>query len=73
MIVAKKYSFDNKCPDACVGKDGNGYQGDICCRCPVFNCSGQYPLLQPDDYREDWAKDFHEWIYNGGPFPALCF
>jgi hypothetical protein len=54
--------FPDTCPDNCPQKGQPLSQGDICHRCPIFNCTGKDPLLSPEDYRSDIAKDYKEWF-----------
>ena len=61
MIIAKLYEVPDNC-DFCPQLQEPFSQGGICFRCPVFNCSGEDPLLHPIDYREDWAKEFAQWF-----------
>ena len=67
------YEFPEKCPENCKGKDEPLYQGCLCHRCPVLNCSSDDPLVHPDEYRKDWAKQFYEFIVNNGDSPYLRF
>ncbi len=59
------YEFPNKCPKDCRFLGGPFSQGDFCSRCPIFNCSGECPLLRPEDYRKDWAKSWYRWFEGG--------
>ena len=46
----------------------------MCTSCPIFNCrkikvddeygdkDGMFCLIEPEDYREDWAKIWSEWF-----------
>ena len=58
-----KYDFDEECPEYCPGKNEPFYQGSLCTRCPIFNCTGDFKLIEPEDYREDWAEEFYNWMY----------
>lgn len=70
MLIAKKYEI----PDNCKGCPWFGdpiaeSQGGICFRCPVMNCTppeddplGYGPPIEPEHYREDWARIFCEWF-----------
>ena len=67
-----KYEVPDKC-DGCSRLGKASQQGDTCCRCPVFNCSlspdtdgNMSCLVEPDDYRDDWAKSYHDWFKEQG-------
>jgi hypothetical protein len=74
MIVAKKYEVPDDCPTGCPGNKEPFYQGNLCCSCPIFNChkvpaspeyadkDGMLCLVEPDDFREDWAKKWETWF-----------
>lgn len=73
--------FPDDCPTDCPGHDDSFNQGGLCARCPLFNCmestdeEGEpFRLLEPDDYRKDWAKEWKRW-FNAGMTgqPALHF
>jgi hypothetical protein len=82
--------FSTSCPDNCPGKDELVGQGGLCHRCPIFNCEPVevqpyemgpeqkeaccFRLLEPDDYREDWALVWKQW-FDGGMvgYPHLKF
>jgi len=59
--------FPKECPETCPGRDELRFysQGGLCHRCPIFNCAGDFTLLEPDDYRRDWVRAWKEW-FNGG-------
>jgi len=62
------YLFDTVCPLNCPGKEGNIVQGGLCYRCPIFNCvpdKDGFSLIEPIDYRDDWAKEWAAWFNNG--------
>lgn len=75
MLIANKYKVPDKCPQDCrfikdVLKFG---QNAMCVRCPVLNCKDS-ALLRPEEYREDWAKEW-ERFFNGEvewPILYLC-
>ncbi len=59
--------FGTICPKNCPGKEEGFGQGGLCHRCPIFNCVPDingFSLLEPYDYRQDWAKEFREWFNN---------
>ena len=67
MKIGSKLQFDfpDKCPENCKFKDELFYQGSICCRCPLFNCGGEYRLIEPEEYRDDWAEEWQEFFKSG--------
>ena len=74
MLVAG-IEFPDKCPEKCPEKDKPFYQGNLCSRCPIFNCSDfdGFRLIEPEDYREDWAKAWKKWFDEGMKgYPELC-
>ena len=80
MIIGKQ-EFPDDCPLDCPEKAKSFFQGNLCCRCPIFNCKkvkgpdGEpFSLLEPHEYREDWAKEFKKW-FDGGMIwvPHLYF
>lgn len=74
MILAGKYEIPDTCPLECPFNRGNFGQGDICTRCPIFNCrkfpdsseyadeDGFFYLMKPEQYRPDWAKVWYKWF-----------
>lgn len=60
----------DSCPTNCAFKEQPLYQGCACTRCPIFNCVGKDRLLEPDCYREDWAKEWEK-FFETGEFPIL--
>ena len=69
-----QYEVPDDCPEDCKYKNNKGFQGDICCRCPIFNCKDIYDeelnehigaMLQPNEYRDDWAKEWVEFFKTG--------
>ena len=74
MLIANKYEIPDSCPTVCPFLKESFYQGNMCTRCPVFNCrgfedsseyaddDGKFRLLKPEDYREDWAEIWFEWF-----------
>jgi len=59
--------FSGKCPEKCPFKDdiANYGQGAVCIRCPIFNCAGDFTLLNPEKYRHDWALVWRKWFDTG--------
>ena len=70
MIVAG-IEFPDECPEECPGREEDFYQGCLCSRCPLFSCKPfEYQgmmmcLIDPEDYRPDWARAWKEWFDNG--------
>ena len=62
-----QYEVPDECPEDCPFSVRRQGQGDLCTRCPVFNCSppkcaedAMYmPVIEPKFYRDDWAR---EWV-----------
>lgn len=71
-IPTIKFEFPDKCPDDCSLRGDFNFHGQssICGRCPVFNCTGDNPLLPTEEYRADWAK---EWVkfFKKDKYPIL--
>lgn len=60
--------FGTECPKNCPGKEINFTQGGLCHRCPILNCVPDkegFCLIDPSDYRQDWAKEWRNWFNNG--------
>jgi hypothetical protein len=75
-IIIGGVEFPEKCPKKCPGKEGPFYQGNLCSRCPIFNCTTEYKLMEPKEYRKDWASDFKKWFdsdFNNDYYPQLKF
>ena len=75
MIIANKYEVPDNCPKNCLFKQEYGYQGGLCHRCPIFNCRKDvdgFCLIEPEDYREDWAKEWSK-FFETGEVPELRF
>lgn len=76
MIVAG-IEFPNECPKDCpfTGDIMMHGQNSICGRCPLFCCSpcqdddespyGAFCLVEPEQYRPDWAKVWRRWFDDG--------
>ena len=83
MLIANKYEIPDSCPENCRFKGvGATSQGDICTRCPIFNCQiteapeeygGPFRLLEPNDYREDWAEQWYRFFQGEIQMPLLYF
>lgn len=70
MLIANKIEIPDKCPEDCLYAGESFYQGNMCSRCPIFNCSkeGGFSLIELQDYREDWAKEWARFFATGeGP------
>lgn len=70
MKVSKaKIEFPVDCPKECPekGKPKLFYQrqGNFCYRCPIFSCRGKFPIVEPEEYREDWAREWKKWFASG--------
>jgi len=70
MIIAGN-ELPDRCPENCPHRDSFALYGQnsICGRCPVFCCipcdDDGFCLVEPADYRSDWAKEWAEWFKNG--------
>lgn len=53
--------FPNECPASCPYGELMR-QGSLCHRCPIFNCAGEFKLLEPEEYRSDWAEIFRQYF-----------
>ena len=74
IIIIGDFEFPTKCPINCPGHSFPFAQGGLCYRCPIFNCRkvGGSSLLEPEDYRKDWAEAWYEWFNNDMKgFPEL--
>jgi hypothetical protein len=68
MLISNKYEIPDKCPKNCPHKKEPFYQGNMCTRCPIFNCSkdkNNFCLIEPENYREDWAKEWYTFFTTG--------
>ena len=75
MLIAG-IEFPDSCPQGCPFKQETFDQSSLCTRCPIFNCK-QFPfpcedgteimmsLIEPNEYREDWAKEWKRWFDEG--------
>lgn len=73
MIVAG-ITFPDKCPTDCPFLDHVSRYGQnaICDRCPLFVCErcddgdgGTFCLVDPEEYRPDWAEVWRQWFDDG--------
>ena len=83
MIVAgpEGYEVPDSCPANCRFLGEPFYQGCVCTRCPVFICrthpvdpeTGYAPvvLVEPDDYRPDWARVWVRFFAGDVEYPEL--
>jgi hypothetical protein len=64
MLLKSEIEIPDNCPMTCPFKKEAFYQGNMCSRCPIFNCrkvpdsDGYFQLMKPEEYRENWAKEF---------------
>lgn len=74
MIIAGKYEVPDDCPKDCPDYGSPFGQNSLCFRCPILNCKGDNPPLHPEEYREDWAKEWGRWFKEGMKgLPKLYF
>jgi len=74
MLIANEIEIPNSCPVACPGLLRSFSQGNLCSCCPIFNCrkieaqpeyadkDGMFCLVEPENYRKDWAEVWAEWF-----------
>jgi len=73
-VSRAKVEFPESCPANCPEKESPFFQGNLCCRCPIFSCGGEHPLIEPEFYREDWAREWKRWLTSGMKgLPNLTF
>jgi len=76
MKIGSKLQFivPDSCLSDCPYRKEPFYQGNMCCSCPVFNCSSfgdkNSRLLEPEEYRDDWAEEWEK-FFRTGKAPAL--
>ena len=76
MLIAGNVELPDDCPQDCPfkGDIANYGQSAICGRCPLFTCKtfgteedemGPVCLVEPRDYRRDWALVWKAWFEGG--------
>ena len=71
IISSEKIEVPDECPEDCPGCQDHIGQGGLCYRCPITNCApldyeGEVIyLVEPEEYRPDWARAWKEW-FDGG-------
>lgn len=77
MLIAGDVELPDDCPEDCPFKDdiANYGQNAICGRCPLFACKtfdgpeddevGPMCLVEPEEYRRDWAIVWQQWFADG--------
>lgn len=72
-IIIGSFEFPAECPKDCPGHLTPFSQGNLCHRCPIFNCKGVNNIrLSKLNYRKDWAEAWHKWFKSGMKgFPEL--
>lgn len=77
MIISGKYEVPDSCPTDCpfYGDFRDMGQCSICLRCPVINCAvipgTDVCLIEPQDFRPDWAKEWQEFFKDYSKEPEL--
>jgi len=77
MLFSKdKIEIPDNCPDNCVFKEDliQFDQSCMCTRCPIFNCmkdSSGFCMIEPENYREDWALEWKKFFKGEIDFPIL--
>jgi len=61
-----EYEFPDSCFLGCPELHTPFDQGNACSRCPIFNCTGDIKLLEPEDYNPLAAKGYYEWFEDLG-------
>lgn len=84
MIIANDIEIPDNC--GCCPKREFFTQSSLCVRCPIFNCApsflgkddpyadeqGNFRLLEPENYRRDWALEFKKYFDSGfSAYPKL--
>lgn len=76
MLIGKsKIEIPDDCPEGCKFGDESFFQGNMCSRCPIFNCKktpcadpsysdkdGFFQLLKPEEYGDEWAKEWKKYF-----------
>ena len=67
-----EYEFQDDCPDDYELRCDidSLLAGGLCMRCPIFCCTGKSKLIDPEDYRLDWAEEWHK-FFMCGDLPQL--
>lgn len=77
LISDKQYEVPDAClKDECKFKDDMLMYGQnaICGRCPLLTCIGsdKYgPMVPAEEYRSDWAKQWHLFFKGEIEYPIL--
>lgn len=61
MLVSEPgIEIPDECPKICAyNKDLVKFgQNAKCFECPIFNCNGKKPILQPQRYKYNWAVEW---------------
>ena len=69
-IIIGGQEFQDHCPLDCPEREEPFYQGNMCSRCPIFNCTPpagdpDFIMMEPDEYRKDWAVEWKKWFNRG--------
>jgi len=77
VLISNDIEIPDECPSDCPEAKSPFDQSSLCIRCPILNCkqhlvpeilggSGNYfRLIEPSDYRRDWAVEFKKWFDTG--------
>lgn len=70
-----QYEVPDGCSEDCSFVDDlDKYgQSSICIRCPVLNCvdGPMGPIIEPEHYRNDWAREWEKFFKGEIERPAL--
>jgi hypothetical protein len=88
MKIGSQLQFEipDHCPENCEFIEEKKFfsMTSFCFRCPIINCtsfdgppdengkSEPMCLVNPEDFGEDWAKEWEE-FFKGGPIPEMRF
>jgi hypothetical protein len=82
MFVSQaKIEIPDVCPPNCELKGIDANINGWCDYCPIFNCmstpvpaefgvGSTFKLIEPEDYREDWAEEWKK-FFDTGETPVL--
>lgn len=73
-VGSKQIEVPDECPKNCPGYFQSAGQGNVCCRCPIFNCRlvivdkddpymgghADFRLIEPEDFSNELAEYYKE-------------
>lgn len=75
-MVIGDIELPDSCPEGCPNQEQLFDMGGSCSRCPVFNCSDPFPLIEPHHFNRKWAEEYKAWFDSGfsrDAYPTLNF